>query len=104
MRQPTPNSRQPTVSSEYLRVFSGGAEARGLDVAPILAASGIDRAILGRRGARVCAGAAAEAWERTTQRLGDPLFGLTLAESMPLGALSLIDYLVLSSADVGQGL
>ena len=63
MRQPMPNSRQAgrepelsrnaTVSSEYLRLFAFAAETRGLDVGPILAASGIDRAILGRRGARV---------------------------------------------------
>ena len=94
----------PTVSSEYLRLFATGAEARGLDVRPIFAASGIGPAILGRPGARVGAVAAAEAWKRTTTRLGDPLFGLTLANSIPLGAVNLIDYLVMSSANVGDAL
>jgi AraC-like DNA-binding protein len=93
-----------TVSSEYLRLLVTGAEARGLDIRPIFAACGIDPAILGRRGARVAATVAAEAWKRGTEHLGDPLFGLTLAETLPLGALSLIDYLVLSSANVGDGL
>ncbi len=114
MRQAMPISRHgegasavappPTVSSEYLRVFTTGAEARGLDVQPIFAASGIDSGILGRRGARVGAGAAIEAWQRSTKRLGDPLFGLTLGERLPLGAISLLDYLVMSSANVGDAL
>jgi len=114
MRQAMPISRHgdeastaaptATVSSEYLRMFTTGAEARGLDVQPIFAASGIDSAILGRRGARVGAGAAVEAWQRTTKRLGDPLFGLTLGEKLPLGAISLLDYLVMSSANVGDAL
>lgn len=114
MRQPILNSRQvnaepvtaaaATVSSEYLRLFATGAEARGLEVGPIFAAAGIDRAILRRRGARVGAKAAAEAWKRSTKRLGDPQFGLTLAEGLPFGAAHLIDYLVLSSANVAEGL
>jgi AraC-like DNA-binding protein len=112
MRQAMPISRhgegasavEPahTVSSEYLRVFTAGAEARGLDVQPIFAASGIDSAILGRRGARVGGGAAIEAWQRSTKRMGDPLFGLTLGERMPLGAMNMLDYLVISSANIGD--
>jgi len=114
MRQPMPNSRQggrepelsrdATVSSEYLRLFASAAETRGLDVGPIFAASGINRAILGRRGARIGARAAAEVWKRATRRLSDPLFGLTVADAIPIGALSLMDYLVMSSADVGDAL
>lgn len=114
MRQPMPSlrhggdapvvARDATVSSEYLRLLTAGAEARGLDIAPIFAAAEIDPAILGKRGERVSAVRAAEVWKRATRRLGDPLFGLTLAEAIPLGAINLIDYLVLSSADVGDGL
>jgi len=94
----------PTVSSESLRVLAAGAEARGLDVAPIFAASGIDPAILGRRGARVGAGPVAEAWRRVNRRFRDQQFPLTICEALPLGAVSPLDYLVLSSADVGTGL
>jgi AraC-like DNA-binding protein len=93
-----------TVSSEYLRLFATGAEARGLDVEPIFAASGIDPAILGRRGARVGVAAAVQAWKRCTRRLGDPHFGLTMAESLPVGAVGLLELLIMSSADVGDGL
>lgn len=115
MRQPMPNTRQgtvaqpqagggATVSSEYLRVFAAGAEARGLDVAPIFDASGVDRTVLGRRGVRVGTAPVMEAWRRTTGRLRDPLFGLTLGDAIPIGAMSLMDYLVMSSADVGDAL
>ena len=114
MRQPMPNSRQggrdpelgrnPTVSGAYLRLFTAAAETRGLDVRPIFAATGIDHAVLEKPGARVCANAMKEAWTRTTRRLCDPQFGLTFADSFPLGASSLMDYLVMSSADVGDAI
>ena len=93
-----------TVSSEYLRLFAAGAQTRGLDVEPILTASGIDAAILGRRGARVAARKAAEVWKRSTKRLDDPLFGLTLFEKVPMGVMNLLDYVVISSAHVGDAL
>jgi len=97
-------ARSATVSSEYLRLVTAGAEARGLDITPIFAACDIDRAILRKRGARVSARCAAEVWKRATVRLGDPNFGLTVAEAIPLGAINLLDYLVLSSRAVGEGL
>ena len=115
MRHPMLNSRQgggppsapaatATVSSEYLRLFAAGAEARGLETAAILAASGIDPAVLDRPGARVAAPAVVDAWIRSTSRLGDPTFALTLAERLPLGALNLIDYVAISSASIGEAL
>jgi AraC-like DNA-binding protein len=96
--------RTATVSSESLRVFALGAEARGLDPGPIFAASGIDPTILGRRGARVGGGSVADAWTRACERFGDPLFPLTIGDALPMGAVAPLDYLVLSSADVGTAL
>ena len=93
-----------TVSSESLRVFALGAETRGLDPGPILAASGIDPTILGRRGARVGGASVAEAWRRVCERFRDPLFPLTIGDALPMGAVAPLDYLVLSSADVGTAL
>jgi AraC-like DNA-binding protein len=104
MRHPIGISRQPTVSSEYLRLFASAAQGRGLDVSPILTASGIDRSILDRRGARVGAGAAEEAWKRVIERLDDPLFGLTMNETIPRGVVGLLDYVVMTSDDIGEGL
>jgi len=94
----------PTVASESLRLLASGAEVRGLDAGPIFSACGIDPTILGRRGARVAAAPVAEAWKRVNQRFRDPLFPLKVCEGLPLGAVSPLDYLVLSSPDVGTGL
>jgi AraC-like DNA-binding protein len=104
MRHPTSISRQATVSSGYLRLFSSATEARGLDVASILTESGIDPGVLGRREARVDVGAAEEAWRRVVERLDDPLFGLTLTETIPRGAVGLLDYLVMTSDTLGEGM
>lgn len=115
MRQPVLNSRQgsgppgaahgaATVSSDYLRMFAAGAEARGLDVAPIFAASGIDRTVLRHCGVRVAATAAMDVWARSTSALADPTFALTIGERLPLGQLNLIDYLAITSANVGDAL
>src|SRR5262245_20320271 len=99
-----PFAAATTVSSESLRVFAIGAEARGLDPATVLAASGIDPAILGRRGARVGGPSVADAWTRACERFGDQLFPLTIGDALPMGAIAPLDYLVLSSADIGAAL
>jgi AraC-like DNA-binding protein len=99
-----PSSTAPTVSSEYLKLFAAGAEARGLDVESTFAASGIDPAVLRRRGARVASSVVGEAWKLAVDRLGDPHFGLTLVDTLPFGTAALMDYIVLSSADAGDGL
>jgi len=93
-----------TVSSESLRVFAIGAETRGLNPGPILAAAGIDPTILGRRGARVRGTTVADAWTRICERFHDPLFPLTIGDALPMGAVAPLDYLVLSSRDVGTAL
>jgi AraC-like DNA-binding protein len=43
-------------------------------------------------------------WKQTLDRVGDPLFPLRLAETLPFGAGDLIDYLIRSSATVGAAL
>jgi AraC-like DNA-binding protein len=108
MRQAMNISRQPeggdTVASDYLRLLASGAESRGVDMESIWRATQIDPAILGVRGARVGWATAERVWEQVMARVGDPLFGLELAEAIPFGAANLIDYLVLSSADIGAAL
>jgi len=114
MRQPMLNLRQPantiasataaTVSSEYLRLLALGAEARGLNLSPLLAASGIDAAVLGRRGARIGIRAVDRVWSQLASRIDDPLFGLRLADTLPFGAADLMDYVIRTSANVGEAL
>jgi AraC-like DNA-binding protein len=108
MRQAMNISRQPdcehTVASDYLRLLATGAEARGVDMAPIWRDTKIDPAVLGVRGARLGWAVVQRVWEQVTARIGDPLFGLQLAAAIPFGAANLIDYLVLSSPDIGAAL
>ncbi len=108
MRQPMLISRQPdcgpTVSSDYLRLLALGAESRGVDMAPIWASAKIDPAVLDVRGARIAQPAVERVWNLITARVGDHLFGLEMAGAIPFGSANLIDYLVLSSADIGAAL
>jgi AraC-like DNA-binding protein len=108
MRQAMNISRQPdcghTVASDYLRLLAAGAESRGVDMAPIWRDTRIDPAVLGVRGARLGWAVVERVWEQVTAQIGDPLFGLRLADAIPFGAANLIDYLVLSSPDIGAAL
>jgi AraC-like DNA-binding protein len=79
-------------------------EARGLAPSRIFASSGIDPTVLERRGARVALAPVSRAWDQIVQRLDDPLFGLQLVDMVPFGAGDLLDYLVRSSATIGQAL
>jgi len=93
-----------SVSTEYLRLMEAGTEARGLRLAPLLAASGIDPAVLQQRGARVSHDPVERLWSQVAERLRDPLFALKLASDIPFGSGDLIDYLLGSSANVGDAL
>ncbi|HVZ87448.1 MAG TPA: AraC family transcriptional regulator [Polyangia bacterium] len=93
-----------TVSTEYLRLMALGMETCGLSLAPIFAATGIDPAILDRRGARVPHEPVEQVWAMAAEQLGDPSCGLAMVEALPFGAGDLLDYLILSSATVADAL
>ena len=109
MRHSMLNSRQmgrashptgSTVSSEYLRLVQLGLESRGLPMPALLSQSGIDPGVLDQRGKRIPHEATVPMWARVAEQLGDPSFGLQLVDALPLGTGDLMDYLILSSADV----
>src|SRR5579871_2459606 len=113
MRQSMFNSRHSvspppagggTVSTEYLRLMEVGAQIRGLPFVSLLSASGINPAILEQRGARVLHDSVERVWSQIAEQLGDPLFGLKLADDIPFGAADMLDYLVLSSSTVEDAL
>jgi AraC-like DNA-binding protein len=85
-------------------MISYGAELRGLVPAKIFRSVGIDPAVLERRGARVGFEPVPRMWKAMGDRLGDPVFGLGLAEVMPFGAADLIEYLLRNCATVGEAL
>ena len=113
MRQQMLNMRQPdraaapavpTVSSEWLHFLAMGAGGRGLDLVPIISAAAIDSTVLARPGARVSMRASERVWNGLSARLGDPLVGLRLVETVPFGAGAPIDWMVKSSPNVGISL
>ncbi|HXJ20519.1 MAG TPA: AraC family transcriptional regulator ligand-binding domain-containing protein [Polyangia bacterium] len=103
-RHSVPPASGGTVSTEYLRLIQVGTDTRGLSLAPLLSASGINPAVLQQRGARVLHESVERIWGEIAEQLGDPLFGLKLADEIPFGSADLLDYLVLSSANVQDAL
>jgi AraC-like DNA-binding protein len=99
-----PSSGNGTVSTEYLRLLEVGTETRGLSLAPLLTASGIDPGIMVQRGARIMHDSFERVWGQIAEQLGDPLFGLKLADEIPFGSADLLDYLVLSSSHIEDAL
>jgi AraC-like DNA-binding protein len=93
-----------TTSPSQLRVFSDGLERLGYDVAALLAEAGVRRADLDDPDVRVpCAAferlvGGALARRRTTN------LGARLAAQTPMGTHPLLDYLVVTSDTVGEGL
>ena len=77
--------------------------ARGLETADLLGAAGITRDILEDPDARIPGATALALWHALRRRAADPALQLTAPASLPFGAYRVIDYLVGSSATVGEG-
>lgn len=84
--------------------MEAGTETRGLRLAPLLAASGIDPRIMQQRGARVLHKPVQRVWMQIADQLGDPMVGLKLSTDIPFGSGDVIDYLVGSCNNVGDAL
>jgi AraC-like DNA-binding protein len=72
-------------------------QARGVPTEPVLAAASIDPALLDRADERVPYARVLAVWEHSARAVKDPAFGVHVAESMPRGALDLMDYLLCTS-------
>ena len=76
--------------------------SQGCDPAPISQLPGVTG--LDDPDARVPERAAQDAWRLAASMTGDPALGVHLAESLPRGALDLVEYAFRSSASLGLGL
>jgi len=94
-----------TVSVQALRLLAAAAAHRGVAPAEVLAAHGVDLAILSELDARVPAQTVLALWAELPERLALPDFGLWLAE-LAVGADtgSLGEHLVKSAPTLGEGL
>jgi len=87
-----------------MRTFASAFEHLGHDVEALLADVGLSKAELNNPDARVSCDVAGALISRAQQKRFTPNLGLAVAQATPLGAYPLLDYLVLTSDTVGDGL
>src|SRR5690606_22210188 len=80
------------------------AEARGIDTAAILAQMGLSRSSIEDSDARLPGPIVMSIWAALRERTADPLLHLEAPAHLPFGAYRVIDYLVATSATVGEGM
>ncbi len=90
-----------TVLAVSSRALIEACEALGLEVAPLLAAAGIERSLLEDPDARLPAETVGTLWALAYQQSGDPHLALHAAEALPLGAYKVVDYLAWNAPTVG---
>jgi len=100
----SPPTSQPTFSAGAVRGLLGAFERLGHDVPSLLSAAGIQPADLEDPDARIPCAAAGAVFCAAQQRRPLENLGLRLAQATPLGAYPLIDYLIVTSSTVGEGL
>jgi len=94
----------PTFATGAMRGMLDAFARLGHDVSALMAAAGIAASDLEDPDGRVSCAAAAALWAAAQQRRPTPDLDLRLAAVTPLGAYPLLDYLVVTSETVGEGL
>ncbi|MHB1192113.1 MAG: AraC family transcriptional regulator [Longimicrobiales bacterium] len=79
------------------------ATARGFETADVLEEAGLTRDSLEDPDARIAAPTVLAIWNALRERTGDPTLQLVAPSSLPFGAYRVLDYLILASATVGEG-
>ena len=88
-----------TVSS---RALVGACERIGLDTEVLLRHAGISREILEDPDARLEASKVSALWAKAYELSRDPVLSLHAAESCPLGAYKVIDFMAANASTVGE--
>ena len=102
--RPRPAPGRATVVAWVLPHLFAHVAARGHDTAPLRRLPGLRGCDLEDPEARIPDGAAREAWRLATELTGDDALGLHMAESVPAGALDLLEYAFRSSTTLATGL
>ena len=87
-----------------VRVFVGALERLDYRMAPLLAEAGIHRADLDDPDARITRSSWGRVFSRALEQRPMKNAGMRLATVTPFGAFPLIDYLIATSQNVGEGL
>jgi AraC-like DNA-binding protein len=89
------NLSEPGISTDVLRPVGAALARLGVD---------LDAGRMGDEGSFVPGSAADALMERASSQLRDEALGLTLAESIPMGALGLLDYALTTSSSLRDAL
>jgi AraC-like DNA-binding protein len=95
-------SAGPTVQAWVLPHVIAWVRSRDIDIQPILSLPGLGP--LDDPDARIPEKTAEAVWRMAADLTGDPALGIRVAESMPRGALDLVEYAFRSSASLALGL
>lgn len=93
----------PTIAATSTLAMVQTATARGYQVADLLHSAGLTSATLEDPDTRLPAPVVTNLWNALCERTGDPALQLDAPSTLPFGAYRVIDYLVASSATVGDG-
>jgi AraC-like DNA-binding protein len=94
----------PTISVLTARPAVDALNKRGIDVEPALRAARLSREALASNENRLPHQSVQRLWEAAAEAAHDRFFGVHVAEALPTGAYDLLDYLLSTSATVGEGL
>jgi len=101
----TPRARQThTVLAWILPELLAHVAECGYDATPLRRLPGLSGRDLDDPDVRVADASAADAWHLAEQITGDDSIGLHMAQSIPAGALDILEYAFRSSPTVGSGL
>jgi AraC-like DNA-binding protein len=92
------------VSVIAARAAIAACEARGADVRSVLRAAAVSREALGRIEYRLPYENAARLWEEAAAAAHDPAFGVHVAETLPMGAYDVLDYMVAAASTAGDAI
>lgn len=101
---PAVSSIAPTIAATSTLAMIRAAESRGVGTADILHRARVDRRELEDPDTRLAAPVVLAIWNELIERTGSPTLQLSAPTSLPFGAYRTIDYLVGTSATVGQGI
>jgi AraC-like DNA-binding protein len=93
----------PTIAATSTLAMVRTAEARGFQTVDLLEEAGLTHEFLEDPDARIPGPAVLAIWNALRERTADPTLQLVAPTSLPFGAYRVIDYLVGSSATVGEG-
>jgi len=94
----------PTIAATSTLAMVRTAGARGIETADLLAGAGLTREFLEDPDARIPGPTVIALWNALRERTADPALQLVAPTTLPFGAYHVIDYLVATSATVGEGI